>query len=203
MIPPVGRRIRVLLLAAAPLLAQVPTISIDPQGSQFLRDTTGHVVKGMQLLAVSVTSPVPVRCTGADVQAAITSAMFSVLGDNATALELSRAASHDWRNGAVIGLPVALSLGTAFVGSDLIHANDTSRQKITAGLGFGAAASAALIPLLRADAPSPAPVLAQQLRLWGATPVDARPVYVAPFGGYVGARYPSPGPVVVPIRCQG
>ena len=194
---------KLLLLIAAPLLAQVPTISIDPQGSQFLRDTTGHVVKGMQLLAVSVTSPVPVRCTGADVQQAITSAMFSVLGDNATALELSRAASHDWRNLGVIGTPVTLSLGTAFVGSDLIHASDPARQKLTAGMGFAAAFSAALIPLLRADSPSPAPVLAQQLKLWGATPADARPVYVTPFGGYVGARYPSPGPVVVPIRCGG
>ena len=194
---------RGLLLCAVPLFAQVPTISIDPQGSQFLKDTTGRVVKGMQLLAVSVTSPVPVRCSGADVQAAITSAMFSVFGDNTTTLELSRAASHDWRNLTILSWPLVSGLCVSFVGTDLIHASEEAKKKILGGCGFSAVVGTAAYPLLRADAPSPAPVLAQQLRMWGATPVDARPVYTTPFGGYVGARFPSPGPVVVPIRCGG
>ena len=194
---------KLLLIIAAPLLAQVPTISIDPQGSQFLRDTTGHVVRGMQLLAVSVTSPVPVRCTGADVQTAITSAMFSVLGDNTTALELSRAASHDWRNLAILSWPIVSGLCSAFVGTDMIHASEEAKKKILASCGFSAVVGTAVYPLLRADAPSPQPILMQQLKLWGPNPTDPkeRPIYETPFGGYVGARYPSPGPVTVPIRC--
>lgn len=185
-----------LLAALSVAMAQVPTIALAPQGAQALRDATGRVIPGFQLIEVTVESSVPIACYGADVWTAATATGLSVRGENVTRLNLSKAASSDWHQRVLVISPIfmggAATLSAAGVAPHF-HSETAAKGFTAATAAIGTIITAAL-PVLRANAPDPSPLLSAVL--------SPTAIYHTPFSGLIGAGFPDKvGAVVVPIKC--
>jgi hypothetical protein len=171
----------------------IATVSLDPQGPAAVKDATGRLIKNFQLVGIIVTSPTPLTCSGAEVAVAATTAGFAAHLDEVTILNLTRAASFDkW---TLLSVVTPVVSGTAAVAADsgLFNLSAAAKPRVQAGLTVLSTASALILPLIKSAAPNPSSTIADVLLF--------RSTYQAPFSGLIGASYPSPGPVVVPIKC--
>jgi hypothetical protein len=175
-------------------LSGIPTVSFDPQGPQTVKDATGRNIRGFQLIGVVVTSPQPLTCYGADVAAAATAARFSVKLDNVTTLNLTKAAAWSPWSVAAVVFPVVTGTIAVAADSSLLNLSARAKPRVQAAFTVMSTASALTLPLIKGAAPNPSSTISSVLLF--------KSQYMTPFSGVIGAGFPSPGAVEVPIHCS-
>ena len=175
-----------------PMSGQIPTVALAPQGAAALKDATGRIISGFQLVGVEVTAPGACTFDGAQVYASLASASYTYRGENVTTLNLKKAATRSWQQVTLAIATVLSAVGSIATGADLVNfGNPASRARATAWFAIGTAAGAAGLPFLKTSAPDPSSILADL--------VLSKTRYTAPLAGYVGAAWPSPPAAVVPL----
>lgn len=185
--------LRYIIFATVINAQPIPTVSFSPQGAELLRESTGRNIAGFQLVGVEVCSPVDMTVKGSLVYVSASNAHLSWKGPNATKLILSRVSQFNWRNTAVIGLPLLTGTAAIVIGSGSLNISQKSLPKVEGALTSATGVGAALIPVLKSRAPDPSGLIADL--------IDPKSDYRASpcFQGLIGAAFPGPGSISVPL----